>query len=115
MKLKVLKTKFAISLLVMLCSTVVLFGCENASSSSVISTDEIKANIAKSMPSLPKIDQVNKSQITGLYEVVSGNNVYYVTNDGKYLVFGNIVELSSKKSMTAERRQQLTAPISQSK
>ena len=72
--------------------------------------EEIKAEIAKAIPSLPHIDSINQSQATGLYEVISGGKIYYVTTDGKYLVFGNVVEISTKKSLTAEREQQINAP-----
>jgi thiol:disulfide interchange protein DsbC len=101
--------KNILNILLLSSSILMLASCGHSASNGQ-NPEQIKAEIAKAIPSLPKIDSVGKSQVTGLYEVISGGKVYYVTIDGKYLVFGNVVEIRSKKSMTAEREQQINHP-----
>ena len=103
-----MKTSLKLTILTM--PVMLLLGCGHATQESGKNPDELKAEIAKAIPSLPHIDAINQSQATGLYEVISGGKVYYVTTDGKYLVFGNVIEVSTKKSLTAEREQQINAP-----
>lgn len=91
-------------LLVLLMLGVGLAACNNGSKS----PDQIKTDLVKQIPGIGKIDAVNKSPVDGVYEVVIGRKVFYVTNDGKYLFFGNLIDVASKKSMTEKRTQELS-------
>jgi thiol:disulfide interchange protein DsbC len=68
---------------------------------SMATADEniIKQALTKAMPSI-KIDSVKPSEIKGLYEVTMGPNIYYVSDDGKYLVQGRLVDLATKTDLT---------------
>jgi thiol:disulfide interchange protein DsbC len=101
------KFKIISGLLVALAATVLVAGC-NASTSGGKSPDQIKTQLTKEIPGITKIDQVNKSPINGVYEVVVGRKVFYTTTDGKYLFFGNIIDPVSKKSLTEERTNELS-------
>ncbi|MGR8934192.1 MAG: DsbC family protein [Gammaproteobacteria bacterium] len=70
-------------------------------SSFAASADEaqITQALAKSMPSL-KVDSVSPSEIKGLYQVVVGANIFYASEDGKYLVQGKIFDLAERKDIT---------------
>ncbi len=92
-------------LLVLLMLGVGLTACNPEGSKSA---DQIKADLLKQIPGIGKIDAVNNSPVNGVYEVVIGRKVFYVTNDGKYLFFGNLVDVASKKSMTEKRTQELS-------
>lgn len=46
------------------------------------------------------ITSVKPSKISGLYEVLIGIEIFYVTADGKYIVSGNIFEARSQKNLT---------------
>ncbi|MSS76191.1 MAG: DsbC family protein, partial [Methyloglobulus sp.] len=48
---------------------------------------EIKQSLGKSMPTA-KIESIKPSEIKGVYEVVLGSSIYYVSEDGKYLLQG---------------------------
>lgn len=76
----------------------------------------IKKSINKSMPSM-KIDSVKPSEIKGLYEVLVGANVFYVSEDGKYLLQGHLVDIEAHKDLTEEKlggtRKQAIAKIGQ--
>ena len=71
-------------------------------------TEEIQQELTKNIPGLTKIDSINNSPVEGIYEVVVGRKIFYVTNDGKYLFFGNLVDVASKKSVTEQRVQELS-------
>jgi thiol:disulfide interchange protein DsbC len=70
-----------------------------------VSADEaatVKAAVAKALPEV-KIDSVAKSPITGLYEVMVGGQIIYVTGDGRYFVDGRIVDLKTREDLTEPR------------
>src|SRR3569623_373754 len=50
-----------------------------------------------------KIDSVQKSPVNGFYEVVTGGQVVYVSEDGKYLMQGSMYDLANKKALTEVR------------
>lgn len=79
----------------------------NGGGSASVSPDKIKADLVKQVPGLTQVDQVNPTKINGLYEVVVGRKIFYVSTDGKFAVFGNIVDLSTKQSVTEQRMQDL--------
>ncbi|MDD1606749.1 MAG: DsbC family protein [Methylococcaceae bacterium] len=59
----------------------------------------IKQSIAKSMPTM-KIDAIKPSEVKGLYEVLVGTNVFYVSDDGKYLIEGHLIDIAARKDLT---------------
>lgn len=88
---------------------ILLFGALTACGShKARSPERIKESLLKEIPGLNKVDAVNKTKVPNMYEVVVGHKVFYVTDDGKYLVFGNIIDVNSKKSITEERIQELS-------
>jgi thiol:disulfide interchange protein DsbC len=62
----------------------------------------IKDAMSKSMPSV-KIDSVKPSVVKGLYEVMVGTNMFYVSEDGKYLLQGRLVDIAAHKDLTEEK------------
>ena len=99
------KNKFISSLLVALAGAVMISGCNSSSFGK--SPEQIKAQLTKDIPELTKINDVRKSPINGIYEVVVGRKVLYTSADGKYLIVGNIIDSATKKSITEARAQQL--------
>jgi len=72
--------------------------------SSVVNADEnaIRQALTKSMPSV-KVGSVKPSEISGLYEVTVGGNIFYVSDDGKYLVQGHLVDVAARVDLTEEK------------
>lgn len=70
----------------------------------VANADEaaIRQAMTKSMPSM-KIDSVVPSEIKGLYEMAVGANIFYVSEDGKYLLQGRLVDVAARKDLTEEK------------
>jgi len=59
----------------------------------------IRQSLAKSMPTLT-IDSVKQSEASGLYEVVTGANILYVSEDGKYLLQGHLIDIAARTDIT---------------
>ncbi|RKZ41053.1 MAG: hypothetical protein DRQ49_06340 [Gammaproteobacteria bacterium] len=53
------------------------------------------------------VDDISASPISGLYEVALGEEMFYVTADGTYMVMGNIYNLKTRVNLTDARRSQL--------
>ena len=66
-----------------------------------VNADEaaIRQAMTKSMPSV-KVDSVKPSVVKGLFEVVVGANIYYLSEDGKYLLQGRLVDVAARKDLT---------------
>lgn len=70
----------------------------------------IRKNLAERLPQLPKIDEVSKSPLPGLYEIrVNESEIYYTDAQGNYLIQGNIIDVRQRRNLTEERVDQLTA------
>jgi len=63
---------------------------------------DIKAALLKVVPDV-KIDSIQPSPIKGLYEVMIGTQLMYVTGDGRYYVDGRIVDLKTREDLTEPR------------
>ena len=69
----------------------------------------IRKNIGERLPQYPKIDEVIKTPIAGLYEVRFGTDVLYSDENGNYLVEGQLLDTKSRINLTEERVAKLTA------
>ncbi len=64
---------------------------------------EIKAALALLMPSA-KVDSVTPlKEIPGLYEVSYGNKLIYMSEDGKHLIQGNLIDVLGRKNLTEQK------------
>jgi thiol:disulfide interchange protein DsbC len=62
----------------------------------------VKESIAKHIPTM-KVDAIKPSEVKGLYEVSVGSNVFYVSDDGKYLLEGHLIDIAARKDLTEGR------------
>jgi thiol:disulfide interchange protein DsbC len=70
----------------------------------------IRKNLSERLPSLPKIEEVNKTPMSGLFEIrVSGNDIFYTDADGSFLIQGHLIDTRAKKNLTEERIEKLNA------
>jgi thiol:disulfide interchange protein DsbC len=71
----------------------------------------ILKNIGERVPNFPKIDEITKSVIPGLYEVrVLETEIFYTDEQGNYLIEGGqIVDLKTRTNLTEQRIAKLTA------
>ncbi|MCG6551364.1 MAG: DsbC family protein [Candidatus Magnetominusculus sp. LBB02] len=70
--------------------------------------DPVEDKIREIFPDV-KPDSVKETPIKGLYEVIKGSEIVYFDPVTGYLIFGEIISPKDKKSLTAERKQQLRA------
>ncbi len=69
----------------------------------------IRKNLAERLPNFPKIDEVTKSPVPGLFEIrVGGTEIFYTDAEGNYLVQGNLIDTKNKRNLTEERVAKLT-------
>ncbi len=68
---------------------------------SVAQADEasVRKALGLSMPTL-KLDSVKPAEVKGLYEVTVGADILYVSEDGKYLLQGHLIDIAGRKDMT---------------
>ena len=78
----------------------------------------VRQALVKSMPNL-KIDSITPSEVKGLYEVTVGVHIYYVSENGKYLLPGQLIDLENSKDLTKVKlnaaRQLAISKLGQSK
>lgn len=68
---------------------------------------EIRQALQKNFTGM-EITSITKTPYGGLYEVVVDGQAAYATEDGKYLVLGNVIDLASRRNITAERNAKLS-------
>lgn len=69
---------------------------------SVADEAAIKKTLADFMPGVV-IEAVNPAEIKGLYEVVAGGNIFYTSEDGRYLMQGQLYDALAKKNITENK------------
>ncbi len=69
----------------------------------------IRKSIAERLPNFPKIDEVTRTAIPGLYEIRMGSDIRYTDEQGTYLIEGDLVDLRTRTNLTEERVAKLTA------
>lgn len=65
---------------------------------------QIKTEIQKKLGSNAKVRSVSPSPVSGVYEVLVGNEILYTDGSAKYLIQGEIVELATGKNITEQRQ-----------
>ena len=68
---------------------------------------QVKAEIQKKLGTNAKVKSVSPAPVSGLYEVLVGNDIFYTDVSGKYLIQGEIIELATGKNITEQRQTDL--------
>jgi len=85
----------------------------------LVHAEEAKAEAAKDTdPNVAKLsqllsplfggeapDQIIKSAVPGMYEIIIGTEVLYVSDDAKYMFIGNIINRETKENLTATTKE----------
>ncbi len=70
----------------------------------------IRKNMAERVPQLKSIDEISKTGIPGVFEIrVNGTDIYYTDAQANYLIQGNLIETRTRRNLTEERVDKLTA------
>lgn len=59
-------------------------------------------------------DSIEATPLAGIYEVVVGSNVVYMSADGHYMLQGELVDLQKRVSLTEPRRREITRQVIES-
>lgn len=70
-------------------------------------TEKVKAALKKSDPQLDNVENIKKSNIPGLYEVVIQGQLMYADESGQFIINGSIYDIKNKRNLTDERSRQL--------
>ena len=69
----------------------------------------IRKSIAERLPDFPKIDEVSKTPIPGIYELRIGTEVLYTDEQGNHLIEGSLIDTKTRANLTEARVSKLTA------
>jgi thiol:disulfide interchange protein DsbC len=70
---------------------------------------QIRKSIAERLPNFPKIDEITKTPIPGIYELRIGTDVLYTDEQGSYLIEGQLIDTRTRANLTEQRITELTA------
>ncbi len=70
----------------------------------------IRKNLAERLPNLPKIDEVSKTPMNGLYEVrINQSDIIYTDAEGNFILQGSLIDTKSRTNLTEQRTDKLSA------
>ncbi len=72
--------------------------CVNASADEAA----VKKSLAAFMPQ-GKVESVKPAEIPGLYEVIASGDIFYVSEDGRYMLHGQLYDTVGKKNITESK------------
>src|SRR4051794_24480157 len=92
-------------------ATALLTALACAFAAQTASADEasIRKAIAERLPDFPKIDEVSKTPIAGIYELRVGTDIYYTDEGGNHLFAGQFIDTRTRANITEDRIAKLTA------
>jgi thiol:disulfide interchange protein DsbC len=77
--------------------------CSATAQAQQSSKADVRAELASKIPGA-KAEELRPSPVPGLYEMMRGTDVAYVTNDGKYVIAGDLYDLKSNDNLSETRR-----------
>ena len=93
-----------------LLKSIVTLGFALLAFSAVAQEAAIRKNLAERLPNLPKIDEVSKTPMNGLFEIrVNESDIFYTDAEGNFLIQGNLIDTRLKRNLTEERTEKLNA------
>jgi thiol:disulfide interchange protein DsbC len=66
-------------------------------------TEKLKQALAKSMPNV-KVSRITETPIEGLYEVIVGTQVVYMSVDARYMIEGDLFDLKTSRNVSEEAK-----------
>jgi thiol:disulfide interchange protein DsbC len=68
----------------------------------------IRKALEQLLPGLP-VQSIQPSPVAGISEVQLGSRLFYISNDGKYLMQGSLIDMETRVDLSEERRKQIRA------
>jgi thiol:disulfide interchange protein DsbC len=89
-----------------ICLLLLTFTGYNAAAAGPDSNAAIKQSLAKVLPGVTP-DQIKPSPLQGVSEVLVGARLFYISDDGRYLLQGSLIDLDTRKDISEERRKDI--------
>ena len=91
-------------------AAVALLGLTGLASTAPTDPDAaIRKALAERLPDFPKIDEINKTPVPGVYEVRIGTEIVYSDATGDHLFQGNLIDTKTRSDLTQARIDKVTA------
>lgn len=87
-----------------------MFMCVSIVNAADSAIDTIKKSMQRELPGLPE-PVVSKTTVPGFYEVIMGQHVFYVSEDGRYLIQGDLYDLQTRTNLTESKRSQFRKKV----
>jgi len=83
---------------------VVALGLSSFLATTVVSADQksIRDALKQALPGMEP-DSIEPTKIKGLYEVMLGPKLFYVSEDGSYLIQGSLIDIKARRDLTEPR------------
>lgn len=85
-------------------------GLAGAQSTTQSAEEQLRESLGRIAPDM-HITAISESVMPGVYELVSGAQVYYLTPDGKYMLEGSIIDLENRVDISEQRRGSLQMSV----
>lgn len=69
----------------------------------------IRKNLPERLPNLPKIEEVTRSPIPGIWEVRIGGDLIYTDDQGQFIITGDLIDTRTRVNLSKERLDKLSA------
>jgi thiol:disulfide interchange protein DsbC len=69
----------------------------------------IRKNLSERLPGIPKIDEVARTPMAGIFEVRMGQDLLYTDAEASFIFQGQMIDTRTRKNLTEERLDKLTA------
>ncbi len=107
---KMKNTIKSIALCALLMPAITAFSQTNAIALPAAQEAALRKTLAERLPNLPKIDEISRSAMPGVFEVrINGADIVYTDAEGNFLIQGNLIDTKARRNLTEERIEKLTA------
>jgi len=72
--------------------------------------EQLREAMARLAPDM-EITAISESVMPGVYELISGAQVYYLTPDGRYMLEGSVIDLENRVDISEQRRGSLQMSV----
>jgi len=90
------------------CAAPLAATAQPAAAPAAASKADARAEVATHVPGA-RAEDLRASPVPGVYELVRGTDIAYVSADGKYAFSGDLYDLGSNNNLTEQRRRELRA------
>jgi thiol:disulfide interchange protein DsbC len=69
----------------------------------------IRKNLTERLPQMPRIEEISKTPMPGLFELRVGSDIFYTDAEGNFLIHGQLIDTKKQVNITEERMEKLNA------